>query len=216
MAFEPCVSCHEAEGKYKCPQCTQRTCSVVCSKKHKETHPVQDNESPHPKTGSDVSSQGTKADSGADAAAGATAAGKPQKANQLADMPEYQMLMKRYPQLLTQLSGIAAATDPPPSPSSLPDPVATSAASRYTGKKQEPWTPDIGIQKGMEVLKSARQARGADSEGIREFIELHRLWQARQLEEKQQTASTDEARRKLAQADAQAINVLLQKERASV
>lgn len=126
-------------------------------------------------------------------------------------MPEYQMLMKRYPQLLTQLSGIAAATDPPPSPSSLPDPVAAAAASaRYTGKKQEPWTPDIGIQKGMEVLKSARQARGADSEGIREFIELYRMWQARQAEEKrgQQAGAS--------QADLQVINELLQKEKASV
>ncbi|KAJ1338249.1 zinc finger HIT domain-containing protein 3 [Microdochium nivale] len=210
MAHDQCVSCHDAEAKYKCPQCSSRTCSVACSKQHKETHPTQDPTASHARTDAETSPRDANADPDAGAAAVGTT-GKPQKANQLADMPEYQMLMKRYPQLLTQLSGIAAATDPPPSPSSLPDPVAAAAASaRYTGKKQEPWTPDIGIQKGMEVLKSARQARGADSEGIREFIELYRMWQARQAEEKrgQQAGAS--------QADLQVINELLQKEKASV
>lgn len=135
-------------------------------------------------------------------------------------MPEYTMLMNRYPQLLSQLSSIAAATDPPSdTSSSVPDP-GTAGPARYTGKKQEPWTPDIGIQKGMEVLKSARQARGADSEGIREFIELHRLWQTRQQAAAVDQARTDgqaaaAARRKLDQADAQAIQELLEKEKAS-
>lgn len=138
-------------------------------------------------------------------------------------MPEYKMLMKRYPQLLSQLSGIAAATDPPSDTSSSVPDSGTAGPARYTGKKQDPWTPDIGIQKGMEVLKSARQARGADSEGIREFIELHRLWQTRQ----QAAAAADQARtdgeaaaaaaarKELAQADAQAIQELLEKEKAS-
>ncbi|KAH7040421.1 uncharacterized protein B0I36DRAFT_10101 [Microdochium trichocladiopsis] len=222
MASDPCVNCHEAEGKYKCPQCTQRTCSVACSKKHKESHPPQEaGTSTAIKTDGNSPStiQGSEACNTADASTSNT---QSQKANDLADMPEYKMLMTRYPQLLNLLSGIAAATDPPTttSTSSLTETAAGNTAPRYTGKKQEPWTPDIGIQKGMEVLKSARQARGTDSEGIREFIELHRLWQARQQEAAANQARTDReaaaaARKKLAEADAQAIKELLEKEKAS-
>ena len=34
--MELCEVCQQNEWKYKCPRCLKRTCSVVCSKKHKE------------------------------------------------------------------------------------------------------------------------------------------------------------------------------------
>lgn len=35
-----CEVCNKEESKYKCPRCFYRTCSVKCSKKHKEDFQV--------------------------------------------------------------------------------------------------------------------------------------------------------------------------------
>ncbi|KAK8039728.1 hypothetical protein PG993_008139 [Apiospora rasikravindrae] len=185
-----CISCEKEDGKYKCPKCAKYTCSLPCSKAHREIH---DNEpQPEPKAGESSSAQ---ADNEPEPEGGHSPLTK---------------LFKKYPNLPHQLRAIADSTDPP----------KDEAGNRLhfqpnrRGKKQEPWTQEIGLQNGMTALRrglSSAPRGSADSEGLREYCELFK----HQLAEKAERGEDPDAefRRRTAQHDAEVIRKLMEEEK---
>lgn len=90
--------------------------------------------------------------------------------------PILAQLFVKYPQLLSQLKEIYAATQPPPGeehkmlPGGLPWAVGGSGSR---GKRR--WDRDEGMRKGREALAKARSLPGPEGEGVREFAELVKM-----------------------------------------
>ncbi|KAK7948908.1 uncharacterized protein PG986_009794 [Apiospora aurea] len=188
-----CISCGKEDGKYKCTKCAKYTCSLPCSKAHREIH---DNE-PQP----EPSNSATKAD------------------NETEPEPEgghspLTKLFKKYPNLPHQLRAIADSTDPPKDESgNRLNFVPNSRGGGRGGKKQEPWTQEIGLQNGMNALRrglSSAPRGSAESEGLREYCELFK----HQLAEKAEKGEDPDAefRRRAAQHDAEVIRKLMEEE----
>lgn len=79
------------------------------------------------------------------------------------DSKELQLLFKMYPKLPSLLDDINKATlRPLEELDDLPQ-------SRYPrGKKEQPWTLDLGLEKGREALRRARDT----DEGVSEYCKL--------------------------------------------
>lgn len=167
-------------------------CSLPCSKAHREIH---DNEPQPPSAGE----SGNAADS----------------SGQGDDEPEgghspLTKLFKKYPNLQQQLRAIADATDPPPKDDK-------SGSGRFNprgrnNKKQEPWTQEIGMQTGMNLLRrELASASPRESEGLREYCELFKHEMAQKAE---QGEDPDAAfRRRAAEHDAEVIRKLMEEEK---
>jgi zinc finger HIT domain-containing protein 3 len=130
------------------------SCSVACNKSHRENHPPDAEPVPEPTAvlGTSQTSSRTQAD----------------PANPwsiLDDCEQLQYLFKKYPGLRQQLKEINAATQPPPPQSSLQIPGLTIT-------KGSDWSREVGIRKGLELLRKARRAPGEDGEALREYTEL--------------------------------------------
>lgn len=122
------------------------------------------------------------------------------------------MLMKRYPRLPALLWGIATATDPPAGADNSTSKYDFPGLNNNTSKKdKEPWTQEKGVQKGVQALQKTRNIPGDDSDAIREFSELIRLYKARKEEE----GAAPVFRKKFAQESAEVIGQLLRKEKSS-
>ncbi|KAI1388291.1 uncharacterized protein F4822DRAFT_240874 [Hypoxylon trugodes] len=202
-----CLVCNETEGKYKCGRCNLYTCSLPCFREHRDSHPpieespttVQTNSAPA------VSTDDTKLDSNLQNSSHAED-GSPQstdfKRSEIADMPEYKMLIRRYPNLERLLWNIAAATDPPTSNDGTNNKLLGS--NRGNRKANQPWTKDIGYENGVEALRRTRETPGDDRDALREYCELVQLYLSKK-------AAAD-TRQQLAQDDAKTIGELMRAE----
>lgn len=225
-----CGICDEKEGKYKCTRCPlplyvspwghfvfiihsllscalftningyENSCSVQCSKIHRENHPPDPE--PVPKPPVEAPKQ-----------PGAKKAFDPKNPfSVLDDSPQLRYLFKRYPSLKSRLLGILAATEPPPelqgTGNSLNDTMKARALAAANPKKEQ-WSHDVGIRNGKEALRKARTAAGEDGEGVREYIEL-----INHLILKGEDAAAEEAIRKSAEEkDTDLIRKLLEEGR---
>ncbi|RYP58892.1 hypothetical protein DL769_008753 [Monosporascus sp. CRB-8-3] len=207
-----CRICSVTEGKYKCPRCGAFT-------EHRDNHPPVE-EPVQPQSAAAVSLIQTKEsedaasqDRGEPSTHPAHDVASPSSAGPysgLADLPEYQMLMKRYPRLPTLLWGIATATDPPTGDDgSNPKQPKFPKFNNGIKKSKEPWTQEKGVQNAVQVLRETRNSPGDDSDAIREFCELVRLFKARKEEE----AAAPVFRKKFAKESADAIGELLRNEK---
>lgn len=188
------------------------SCCVPCFREHRDNHPP-DEEAVAPSaqteaTGNTNSHEGgvsNPQDTGSDLAPPAPTG----PYSGLADLPEYQMLMKRYPKLPTLLWGIATATDPPAGAN--PSKPKYDFPGLQPKKDKEPWTQEKGVQKGVQVLQKTRNMPGDDSDAIREFSELVRLYKTRKEEE----GAAPTFRKKFVQESADVIGQLLRNEKSS-
>ncbi|KAI0479281.1 hypothetical protein GGR56DRAFT_371504 [Xylariaceae sp. FL0804] len=194
-----CLVCEAVEGKYKCPRCNVYTCSLACSREHRDNHPAVEVAGPSPSESS--SSYTTCVPSPVESASGQTGP------SSLVDMPEYKMLMQRYPTLEMLLWQIAEATDPPQSNGNGANDKCAGLPGFHQGKRKpnKPWTKDEGMENGLKMLQYAKQAPNEPSEAIREFCELYWMYKAR--------SSTEEGIRQQRAEDAQAIGRLLKDEK---
>ncbi|KAK7978346.1 hypothetical protein PG988_005836 [Apiospora saccharicola] len=179
-----CISCEKEDGKYKCTKCAKYTCSLPCSKAHREIHDKE----PQPAAASS-SGQATAAAEENEPEGGQSPLTK---------------LFKKYPNLPHQLRAIADSTDPPKDESG-------NRLNFNPRRKKEVWTKEIGLQNGMNALrKGLSSPRGADSEGLREYCELFK----HQLAEKAEQGEDPDAelRRRAAQHDAEVIRKLMEED----
>ncbi|KAI1084403.1 hypothetical protein F5B20DRAFT_576542 [Whalleya microplaca] len=212
-----CLICDTAEGKYKCPRCNLYTCSVACFREHRDNHPdmpesaddspatlsskasnTNGNDSPAASTGDANSVEDTKAD--------ATAS----KLSEITDMPEYKVLIQKYPRLEAILWTLAAATDPP-AHDDFGDAKHTALPGSNAGfrrKANQPWTKDVGYDNAVKTMRRIRNGPGDDRDAVQEFCELHRLFLAR----KESADTAARIRQQLAKDNADVIGSLLRVE----
>ncbi|KAI1855329.1 hypothetical protein JX265_006528 [Neoarthrinium moseri] len=188
-----CVACEAVEGKYKCPRCLKYTCSLACSKSHREGHPAEEEKPVAPAAEPLL------------AAAPSSGAAEQQRPQDGAEEPdEFNKLFQKYPNLSSQLLAIAGETDPP---ATMTPGSESGEKFGFRRKNPKPWTKEIGIQNALNAL---RKARDEDfSGGIQEFCELVKITNAR----KEQENADDVFRRLAAQRDAQEIGQLIRTEK---
>ncbi|KAI1816398.1 hypothetical protein GGS20DRAFT_230686 [Poronia punctata] len=181
-----CFVCNAVAGKYKCPRCEEYTCSVACSREHRDNHPpVEPKPEAKPTIGTLNSEPKTHDDSGQL---------RPFKLSDIVDTPEYQNLLQRYPDLEKYLWQIATATDPP-------DP------SRNSRKPTQPWTREVGMDNAVQLVQTIKASPGDVRNALREFTDLVSMFKA-----KMQTQD-DELRKERAKHDAEVISSLLREEK---
>ncbi|KAI1497036.1 hypothetical protein F5X99DRAFT_44203 [Biscogniauxia marginata] len=203
----PCLVCKEVEGKYKCPRCNAYTCCVACSREHRDNHPPMEEDTEassqtRPVTASvsvplDTSPPQQEAEPGSF------------KMSNIADMPEYHELVKKYPRLEAQLWGIALATDPPSTNESGNNAKHSGLPGLNHRKSNQPWDKEIGLENGRKTLHQLTITPSDDREAIREFCELVHLFRER----KQSAEAEAELRRQLAQDDLKTIGRLIRAEK---
>ncbi|CAL3972491.1 hypothetical protein PZA11_004402 [Diplocarpon coronariae] len=156
-----CSVCNQNKPKYKCSRCYLPYCSVACSTLHKATHPAEESkpavepkEEPEPQTQTGRKRLGT--------AGGAATAGLREPFAALDNSKELQSLFRQYPRLRTLLNRIDKATQ---------QPMDTNTLQNQNGSKRkaQPWNPDRGLQKGIQVLTDLRNTGSKDGKAIREF-----------------------------------------------
>ncbi|XXG97733.1 hypothetical protein Hte_004042 [Hypoxylon texense] len=203
----PCVVCNTVEGKYKCPRCYQYSCSLSCSKEHRDNHPhvkenyvdLTDVKAPVAPAG-DISSP-PESDTPSDFS---TRSG-------IADLPEYKALLRKYPNLERLLWDIAIATDPPTSNGGAPGKHGSPVGSTKGGRKaNQPWTKDVGYENGMEVLQRTRESPGDDRDALKEYCELVRQYSARR-----ELVAATKVRHEIVQDEMKTISNLLRAEQQS-
>ncbi|KAK3320870.1 hypothetical protein B0T19DRAFT_251494 [Cercophora scortea] len=165
IAIQYCDICTKGVGKYKCPRCPLRYCSVACNKIHKE-------KDPHPSI--EPASQ---------------QAPQPQQQQQQQPPPsapdpysvlldhraELARLYRKYPNLETELLRIQETTLPPssaPNPNSLAFKMLQQSQQALGGSKQHTWSRDVGLRKGAAALRKARTDPGDKGDAVREFCDL--------------------------------------------
>ncbi len=119
------------------------------------------------------------------------------------------MLMKRYPRLPSLLWGIATAHDPPTAAKGNISKYDFPGLNGGPRKNKEPWTQEKGLQNAVQVLQKTRNSPGDDSDAIREFCELVRLFKTRKEEEGAETMF----RKKFVQDSADVIGQLMRSEK---
>ncbi|KAI3327875.1 hypothetical protein HD806DRAFT_531210 [Xylariaceae sp. AK1471] len=183
---DPCFVCKTVEGKYRCPRCDCYTCSVACSREHRDNHPVIEEEPKSPANNNlALAVQAVSLDQQ-----------HPIALADIADTLEYKTLLQRYPDLEKQLWEIAAATDPP-------KPTQSGMMSR---KANQPWTQEIGMTQAVQLVQSIKTSPGDVRDALREFSDLVSIFKKRMQED-------DQARKERAKHDAQIISSLLREEK---
>ncbi|KAJ8124853.1 hypothetical protein O1611_g8787 [Lasiodiplodia mahajangana] len=182
-----CCVCNAVEGKYKCPRCEKSTCSLNCSREHRDNHPVVE-EKPKPPKSTDVAIEAQPA---------SFDQLRPTKLSDIVDTPEYKNLLERYPDLEKHLWSIATATDPP----------RPGQAGTMPRKANQSWTQEVGISKGVQLVQSIKSSPGDVRDAVREFSDLVSIFKTRIQ------AKDDQIRKLRAEEDAQIINTLLRKEK---
>ncbi|KAI1175729.1 hypothetical protein F4777DRAFT_301747 [Nemania sp. FL0916] len=184
----PCSTCNEAEGKYRCTRCDAITCSVACSREHRDNHPViEDKPKPVQYAIPTVVEQ----------ALAISDEKHPVKLSDIADSLEYKNLLQRYPDLEIYLWHIAAATDPP----------QPGQGGNQARKQNQQWTSEEGMSSGVKLVQTIKASPGDVRDAIREFSDLVSIF-------KDRIRMQDENVRKLrAEEDARIINGLLKQEK---
>ncbi|KAK6844645.1 hypothetical protein PG995_014755 [Apiospora arundinis] len=174
-----CIACEKVDGKYKCTKCAKYTCSLPCSKAHREVH---DNEPQPPNAGAEEEEEPEGGHS------------------------PLSKLFKKYPELPQQLRDIADATDPPRTTR-----VAAATAETTDSIRVEPWTKEIGLQNGMNLLRrNLASPSPQQSEGLREYCELFKHEMAQKAEQGEDPDAL--FRRRAAEHDAEVIRRLMEEE----
>ncbi|KAK3683798.1 hypothetical protein B0T22DRAFT_443802 [Podospora appendiculata] len=159
-----CDICAKGVGKYKCPRCPLRYCSVACNKIHKEKdpHPTIEPPSQQPPQPQQQQQQ--------------TPPSAPDPYTVLLDHhAELVRLYRKYPDLETELLRIQETTLPPssaPNPSSLAFKMLQQQQQALGGSKQHTWSRDLGLRKGAAALRKARTDPGDKGDAVREFCDL--------------------------------------------
>ncbi|KAI1124091.1 hypothetical protein F5Y10DRAFT_269421 [Nemania abortiva] len=189
MAFARplCCLCNTVEGKYKCPLCEKYTCSLTCSREHRDNHPAVE-EKPKPPKSTDVAVDVHPASSDQQC---------PSKLSDIADTPEYKSLLQRYPDLEKYLWSIATATDPP----------KPGQGGNTPRKANQPWTQEVGMSNGVQLVQSIKASPGDVRDALREFSDLVSIFKTRIQ------AKDEEIRKRRAEEDAQIIKTLLREEK---
>ncbi|KAH6656876.1 hypothetical protein BKA67DRAFT_532118 [Truncatella angustata] len=133
-------------------------CSLVCSKRHKEEHPVEEEKTP-----------------------ALQAAQTPADGTSNAEQPdEYNKIFAKYPVLATYLNQIYDETEPPSSLTPNPDDGGKSGGLKRK-QQRKPWTREIGVQNALHKL---RHLRDQDTTGaLKEFCALVHMLNAEKAEE---------------------------------
>ncbi|KAJ2987703.1 hypothetical protein NUW58_g4358 [Xylaria curta] len=181
-----CYICNEVEGKYKCPLCEELTCSLPCSREHRDNHPAIE-EKPKPQKDTDIAAptQSIPLDQQ-----------NPSKLSDIADTTEYKSLLQRYPNLETYLWRIATATDPPKS----------NQGDKMSRKANQPWTKEDGMTNAVQLVQSIKASPGDFRDALREFSDLVGIFKSR-------LQAQDDQNRKRRTEDAQIIGALLREEK---
>ncbi|KAK6955381.1 hypothetical protein Daesc_003016 [Daldinia eschscholtzii] len=204
----PCLVCNGTESKYKCGRCNLYTCSLPCFREHRDNHPPV--ESPPPTESADNAKSANTSQNLSDISEAMT--DQPaSKGSEIADMPEYRELTRKYPNLERLLWKIAAATDPPAAKDDSNGARSVLNGSNKGGRKAaQPWTKETGYENGIEVLRQTRDTPGSDRDALKEYCELVRLYNFRR-----ESAEIDhDLRQQLAQDNARAIGELIRAEKA--
>lgn len=159
------------------------SCSLPCSKKHRDEHPAQEESAPSAPLAKP--SSGTSQESSQDGSE------KPD---------EFKQLFSKYPNLSAQLLQVAEETDPPSVMTPSPEHGERLGPRR---KKPMPWTKEVGMQNALAKLRQLRDED--DTGGIQEFCELLKIIKARDAE--------GDSRAAAAQQDASLIGQLIRDER---
>lgn len=173
-----------------------RSCSVACSRAHKENHPP---DAPPPEKPAEV--------------VPARPAPRHHFDVLLEHRAEIDRLFKKYPGLDRKLLELAGATDPPKTDGKDSFTLAMEQQARtvITGKKEQPWTEEIGMQRGLDALRESRTDCTNVADGLREYCEL-----VTHLLSKEQRADPIEAvREKYVTQEARTIDRLRQEETAN-
>ncbi|KAI1754758.1 hypothetical protein F4782DRAFT_528118 [Xylaria castorea] len=182
-----CFTCNMVEGKYRCPLCDEFTCSLPCSREHRDNHPaVEEKPKPPTSTGLDAVSQPVSSDQKI-----------PSKLSDIVDTTEYKTLLQRYPDLEKYLWSIATATDPP----------QPGQRGKMSRKVNQPWTKEEGMTNAVQLVQSIKASPGDVRDALREFSDLVSIFKARIQEQDDQT------RKRRAEEDAQVISSLLREEK---
>ncbi|KAI0860310.1 hypothetical protein F4860DRAFT_515107 [Xylaria cubensis] len=182
----PCFVCNAVEGKYKCPLCEEFTCSLPCSREHRDNHPAVE-EKPKPPTSTDLAVEAQQVSPNQKL---------PSKLSDIVDTTEYKTLLQRYPDLEKYLWSIATATDPP----------QPGQRSRMPRKANQSWTKEEGMTNAVQLVQSIKASPGDVRDAIREFSDLVSIFKARIQEQ------DDQIRKQRAEEDAQIISGLLREE----
>ncbi|KAI1428846.1 hypothetical protein F5Y12DRAFT_730267 [Xylaria sp. FL1777] len=183
-----CVICDTVEGKYRCPRCDAHTCSLACSREHRDNHPAVE-EKPTPPKSSDLDAVAQLAPSDQQ---------RPEKLSDIADSPEYKALLQRYPDLEQYLWNIATATDPPK---------PGHGGNIPPRKANRPWTKEVGMTNAVHLVQSIKASPGDVRDALREFSDLVSIFKTRIQ------AQDDQARKMRAEEDAEIISKLLRDEK---
>lgn len=148
---------------------TSLSCSVACSAIHRATHPTTEPPTPKevippPPPKQTVPQPGT-----------VSAAGYKGPFATLADSSELKLLFERYPRLLSELEHIYKATQPPGPESERGGGKGGRGGYKARGgggRGSHTWNQDRGTQDGLRRLTRARDVRGMEGEGVREFSKL--------------------------------------------
>ncbi|KAI8945213.1 hypothetical protein F4801DRAFT_594313 [Xylaria longipes] len=182
-----CFVCDTVEGKYKCPRCEEFTCSLPCSRGHRDNHPaVEEKPKPPPSTDLAAAAQPVSLDQK-----------HPAKLSDIADTTEYKTLLQRYPDLEKYLWSIATATDPP----------KPNQGGKTSRKANQPWTKEDGMTNAVQLVRSIKASPGDVRDALREFSDLVSIFKARMREQ------DDQIRKRRAEEDAQIISSLLRDEK---
>lgn len=161
------------------------SCSVACSREHRDNHPVIMEEEKPP----------AKFEMTPAVEPNSTGQQRPIRLADIADTPEYKNLLQRYPDLESYLWRIATATDPPKAPQ--------GGMSR---KPNQPWTQEVGMSQAVQLVQSIKISPGDVRDAIREFSDLVSMFKTRMLQDNQ-------TRKERAELDAKIISNLLREEK---
>ncbi|KAK5629330.1 hypothetical protein RRF57_005045 [Xylaria bambusicola] len=181
-----CIICDAVEGKYKCPRCNAHTCSLTCSREHRDSHPAVE-EKPNHTERSDLATVAQPTTSEQQ---------QPAKISEIADSPEYKALLQRYPDLELYLWDIATATDPP----------KPSHGGKIARKAKQPWTQEVGMTNAVHLVQSIKASPGDVRDALREFSDIVSIFKTR-------LQAQDDQMRKRKAEDVEIINKLLREEK---
>ncbi|KAK8025190.1 hypothetical protein PG990_003013 [Apiospora arundinis] len=167
-----CIACEKVDGKYKCTKCAKYTCSLPCSKAHREVH---DNEPQPPNAGAEEEEE-------------------PEGASRHC---------RRHRPPKDDKSGGGNSRNNRFNP--------RGGRGGGGNKRQEPWTKEIGLQNGMNLLRrNLASPSPQQSEGLREYCELFKHEMAQKAEQGEDPDAL--FRRRAAEHDAEVIRRLMEEE----
>ncbi|KAI1266229.1 hypothetical protein F5Y18DRAFT_24106 [Xylariaceae sp. FL1019] len=186
----PCLICKAVEGKYKCPRCESYTCSVACSREHRDNHPTVE-EKPTPTPTPTLGPQPTTID---------LTSSDPEPSMRMSDIvdtPEYARLIQQYPTLEKALWDIAKATDPPKPGQQLPG-------------KNGIWTKEVGMSKAVSLVQRYKASPGDVRDAVREFSLLVGMYKQRILKNEEERKEREKEK---ASDDVRVLRKLIQEEK---